>query len=162
MRGVTGEAVCIRAAPDLTKLRADLAPVLAAGVTSVAVVLKHAAIFPDHEAAVGALAREMGFKQARATHANWAVCLLLATANLCPCAAKRRRLPAIGRLAPGRGLHRAAQGAAAHPCPPLPGLTVLDAAEYRAMQLSHVSDPAVYTEVLPCPVAAPRCHCRTR
>jgi 5-oxoprolinase (ATP-hydrolysing) len=29
----------------------------------VAVVLKHAAIFPQHEQAVGQLAREMGFRQ---------------------------------------------------------------------------------------------------
>lgn len=34
-----------------------------AGISSVAVVLKHAAIFPQHEQAVGQLAREMGFRQ---------------------------------------------------------------------------------------------------
>lgn len=61
--GVTGEAVCIRQPPDLTKLQADLAAVRAAGISSVAVVLKHAAIFPDHEVAVGKLARAMGFTQ---------------------------------------------------------------------------------------------------
>mgnify|MGYP001810811802 CR=1 FL=1 len=33
------------------------------GIVSVAVVLKHAAIFPRHEQLVGRLAREMGFKQ---------------------------------------------------------------------------------------------------
>ena len=37
--------------------------VLDEGIKSLAVVLKHAAIFPDHEKAVGSLAREMGFQQ---------------------------------------------------------------------------------------------------
>ncbi len=33
------------------------------GISSVAVVLKHAAIFPNHEQQVGQLAVEMGFTQ---------------------------------------------------------------------------------------------------
>ena len=37
--------------------------VLDAGIVSIAVVLKHSAIFPAHEQAVGRLAAEMGFKQ---------------------------------------------------------------------------------------------------
>ena len=41
----------------------DLQGVLQSGIRSLAVVLKHAAIFPDHEQAVGCLAREMGFTQ---------------------------------------------------------------------------------------------------
>ncbi len=68
VRGVTGEPVCIRRPPDLVKLRSDLEAVAAAGISSLAVVLKHAAIFPDHEVAVGKLAREMGFKQVRRSH----------------------------------------------------------------------------------------------
>ena len=36
---------------------------LEAGVKSVAIVFKHAAIFPDHEQQVGKLARELGFAQ---------------------------------------------------------------------------------------------------
>lgn len=39
--------------------------VLAAGISSVAVVLKHAAIYPQHERLVGELARGMGFRQVR-------------------------------------------------------------------------------------------------
>lgn len=35
------------------------------GIKSIAVVLKHAAIYPDHEEAVGKLAKKMGFEQAR-------------------------------------------------------------------------------------------------
>jgi N-methylhydantoinase A/oxoprolinase/acetone carboxylase beta subunit len=63
VRGTTGEAVCVRRAPDLAALKSQLEAVAGAGISSLAVVLKHAAIFPDHEVAVGRLAREMGFKQ---------------------------------------------------------------------------------------------------
>ncbi|KAI8475487.1 MAG: Hydantoinase B/oxoprolinase-domain-containing protein [Monoraphidium minutum] len=66
--GVTGEPVCVRRPPDLAALRADLSRVAAAGIASLAVVLKHAAIFPDHEVAVGRLAREMGFTQVSLSH----------------------------------------------------------------------------------------------
>jgi 5-oxoprolinase (ATP-hydrolysing) len=40
-----------------------LQAVLDAGISSIAVVLKHAAIYPEHEKLVGQLARDMGFKQ---------------------------------------------------------------------------------------------------
>ncbi|MEW5314666.1 MAG: hypothetical protein WDW38_006142 [Sanguina aurantia] len=60
---VTGEEVCIRRAPDMARLAADLQAVLRSGITALAVVLKHAAIFPDHELQVGRLAAEMGFTQ---------------------------------------------------------------------------------------------------
>ena len=66
---VTGEAVVVRRPPDLARLRADLCRVLATGVTSLAVVLKHAAIFPEHERQVGALAAELGFSQVSLSHA---------------------------------------------------------------------------------------------
>lgn len=42
-----------------------LQAVLDAGISSIAVVLKHAAIYPEHEKLVGQLARDMGFKQVR-------------------------------------------------------------------------------------------------
>jgi 5-oxoprolinase (ATP-hydrolysing) len=51
---VTGECVTVRRSPDLTALRAELQAVLAAGITSLCVVLKHSAIFPDHERQVSA------------------------------------------------------------------------------------------------------------
>ena len=63
---VTGEAVVVRREPDLAALRPELQRVLDSGIRSVAVVLKHAAIYPAHEHAVGELAREMGFTQVRA------------------------------------------------------------------------------------------------
>eukprot|EP00798_Chlamydomonas_sp_ICE-L_P010438 gene10437-8388_t len=61
--GTTGEQVCVRKAPDLAALKIELQKVLDAGIKSVAVVLKHSAIFSDHEHAVGRLAKEMGFTQ---------------------------------------------------------------------------------------------------
>ena len=41
----------------------DLQRVLDSGIRSIAVVLKHAAIFPDHEQAVGRIAQDLGFEQ---------------------------------------------------------------------------------------------------
>lgn len=61
--GTSGEMVCVRKEPDMAKLRGQLQEVLDAGIRSIAVVLKHSAIFPDHETAVGKLAQEMGFSQ---------------------------------------------------------------------------------------------------
>ena len=61
--GSTGEAVVVRRAPDEAALRADLAGILGRGISAVAVVLKHAAVYPAHEQLVGRIAREMGFTQ---------------------------------------------------------------------------------------------------
>ena len=36
---------------------------LDSGIKSIAIVFKHAAIFPDHEKAVGNVAKELGFQQ---------------------------------------------------------------------------------------------------
>lgn len=41
----------------------DAQAVLDSGISSIAVVLKHAAIYPEHEKMVGQLATDMGFKQ---------------------------------------------------------------------------------------------------
>ena len=45
----TREPVAVRMPPDLTKLEVELRRVRKLGIASLAVVLKHAAIFPDHE-----------------------------------------------------------------------------------------------------------------
>ena len=37
--------------------------VLDSGITSIAVVLKHSFLFPEHEEEVGKVAKQMGFKQ---------------------------------------------------------------------------------------------------
>jgi 5-oxoprolinase (ATP-hydrolysing) len=59
----TGELIEVRRYPDLDTLRADLTAVLDSGIKSIAVVLKHSAIFPDHEEVVGKLAESLGFTQ---------------------------------------------------------------------------------------------------
>ncbi len=60
---VTGEAVRVERAPDLGVVKADLKALHAAGFRSLAIVFKHAALFPDHERAVAAVARGVGFTQ---------------------------------------------------------------------------------------------------
>lgn len=65
----TGETALVRRPPDLAAARRDLERLLARGFRSVAVAFKHAAVFPDHELAVGALARELGFAQVSLSHA---------------------------------------------------------------------------------------------
>lgn len=68
VKGTTGELVCIRKPPNLPKLQTTLQHILNSGITSLAVVLKHAAIFPDHELAVGNLATSMGFTHVSLSH----------------------------------------------------------------------------------------------
>ncbi|RUM33442.1 MAG: 5-oxoprolinase, partial [Desulfobulbus sp.] len=63
VRGITGEQFQVLARPDLDKIRPELATLLQAGITSLAVVFIHAYACPQHEQAVGRLAREMGFGQ---------------------------------------------------------------------------------------------------
>jgi 5-oxoprolinase (ATP-hydrolysing) len=63
-RGVTGEKMEILNVPDLDRLREELSKLLEAGIESLAVVLMHAHVYPAHELAIGALAKELGFSQA--------------------------------------------------------------------------------------------------
>ena len=65
----TGETALVRRPPGLARARRDLQRLLERGFRSVAIVFKHAAVFPDHEVAVGALARELGFTQVSMSHA---------------------------------------------------------------------------------------------
>ena len=55
-------------APDLAAVRRDLEAVRAAGIASLAIVFMHAWRYPDHERAVAALARDMGFAQVSVSH----------------------------------------------------------------------------------------------
>lgn len=59
------ESVAVRRPVDVNALKSDLRAVKEKGITSLAVVLKHAALFPDHERLVGDVAKEMGFAQVR-------------------------------------------------------------------------------------------------
>jgi 5-oxoprolinase (ATP-hydrolysing) len=53
---------------DLAAARRDLAAVRASGVAAVAIVLMHGYRFPQHELALAALARELGFAQVSVSH----------------------------------------------------------------------------------------------
>jgi 5-oxoprolinase (ATP-hydrolysing) len=55
-------------APDLDAVRSDLEEALEDGIKAVAIVFMHAYRYADHEKAVAALAREMGFAQVSVSH----------------------------------------------------------------------------------------------
>ncbi len=64
---VTAEGEVLRA-PDLNGVRADLEPVLAAGIRSAAILFMHSYRYPEHEHRAAELARAMGFAQVSASH----------------------------------------------------------------------------------------------
>ncbi|KAK4131182.1 putative oxysterol binding protein [Trichocladium antarcticum] len=66
--GLSGEAVRILRRPDRETVRAQLQQIFDRGIRSIAVCLMHAYTFPDHEALVGDVAREMGFQHVSLSH----------------------------------------------------------------------------------------------
>src|SRR5690349_11747461 len=58
----------VERAPDLAAVRRDLEAAKADGIDAVAIVFMHAYRYPEHEKAVAALAREMGFGQVSVSH----------------------------------------------------------------------------------------------
>ncbi|RUS91769.1 hypothetical protein EGW08_000477 [Elysia chlorotica] len=95
VKGTTGEKLERWKSLDEVKLRADLQEVFDHGIRSLAVVLMHSYIFPDHEQMVGRIAAEMGFtnvslssrvmSMARIVPRGYTVC---ADAYLTPCIKK--------------------------------------------------------------------------
>jgi len=66
---VTGEKVFVEQAVDKEQVRAMLTKLKAEkGINSVAVVLMHSAIYPEHEKIVGEIAKEVGIKQISLSH----------------------------------------------------------------------------------------------
>ncbi|OSX62981.1 hypothetical protein POSPLADRAFT_1141815 [Postia placenta MAD-698-R-SB12] len=61
VQGLSGEAVRILKRPELGPVRADLQRLYSEGYRSLAIVFCHSYTFPEHESAVGAVAREVGF-----------------------------------------------------------------------------------------------------
>ena len=59
--GTTGEEVVIRKPVDVAAVTRDLQAVFDSGIRSLAVCLKHAALYPGHEHEVGAIAKSIGF-----------------------------------------------------------------------------------------------------
>ncbi|XP_037613145.1 5-oxoprolinase [Sebastes umbrosus] len=61
--GSTGDSLEVWRELDLERVEKDLRGVLSRGITSLAVLLLHSYTWSDHEKAVGALARRLGFTQ---------------------------------------------------------------------------------------------------
>ncbi|KAL2143733.1 hypothetical protein VTI28DRAFT_10097 [Corynascus sepedonium] len=66
--GLSGEAVRVLARPDRAAVREQLQRIYDTGIRSIAVCLMHAYTFPDHEALVGDVAREIGFQHISLSH----------------------------------------------------------------------------------------------
>ncbi|TFK38363.1 Hydantoinase/oxoprolinase-domain-containing protein [Crucibulum laeve] len=61
VKGLSGEAVRILKKPDLESVERDLKALYDDGYRSLAIVLVHSYTYPEHERAVGKLARSLGF-----------------------------------------------------------------------------------------------------
>ncbi|KAF9005170.1 5-oxoprolinase [Cyathus striatus] len=61
VRGLSGEAVRIMKKPDLEAVECDLKKLHDEGYRSIAIVLVHSYTYPEHEQAVGRVARSIGF-----------------------------------------------------------------------------------------------------
>ncbi|PSR89042.1 Hydantoinase B/oxoprolinase-domain-containing protein [Coniella lustricola] len=59
--GLSGEAVRVLERPDEQRIRQQLQKVYDNGIRSIAVCLMHAYTFPDHEALIGRVAKDIGF-----------------------------------------------------------------------------------------------------
>ncbi|TLD04193.1 hypotheticalsprotein, partial [Venturia nashicola] len=68
VRGLSGETVRILQKPDHGQIKKQLQEVFDSGLRSIAVCLMHGYTFPEHEAAVGKIAREIGFEHVSLSH----------------------------------------------------------------------------------------------
>ncbi|KAK5987174.1 hypothetical protein PT974_11294 [Cladobotryum mycophilum] len=68
VRGLSGETVRILKRPEHESIRQKLQDVYDSGIRSIAVCLMHGYTFPDHEALVGTIAREIGFQHISLSH----------------------------------------------------------------------------------------------
>jgi 5-oxoprolinase (ATP-hydrolysing) len=68
VRGLSGETVRILQRPDHEQIKKQLQEVFDSGLRSIAVCLMHGYTFPEHEAAVGKIAREIGFEHVSLSH----------------------------------------------------------------------------------------------
>ena len=66
--GLSGEAVRVLQRPVEQTIRRQLEEVRAQGIKSIAVCLMHGYTFPDHEALVGRVARDIGFEHVSLSH----------------------------------------------------------------------------------------------
>ena len=68
VRGLSGEAVRILKRPDHDTIRKQLQQVYDSGLKSIAVCLMHGYTFPQHEALIGKIAKEIGFEHVSLSH----------------------------------------------------------------------------------------------
>ncbi|KAI9725561.1 MAG: hypothetical protein M1828_003049 [Chrysothrix sp. TS-e1954] len=68
VKGTSGETVRILKRPSQDAIRSKLQEVYDSGLRSIAVCLMHSYTFPDHEALVGQIAREIGFEHVSLSH----------------------------------------------------------------------------------------------
>ncbi|KAK1519914.1 hydantoinase B/oxoprolinase [Colletotrichum paranaense] len=68
VQGTSGEAVRILQRPEAQSIKDQLQEVYDSGIRSIAVCLMHGYTFPDHEALVGKIAKEIGFKHISLSH----------------------------------------------------------------------------------------------
>lgn len=68
VKGLSGEAVRILKRPDAGRIREQLKKVYDSGFKSIAVCLMHGYTYPNHEALVGKIAKEIGFRHVSLSH----------------------------------------------------------------------------------------------
>jgi 5-oxoprolinase (ATP-hydrolysing) len=68
VRGLSGETVRILQKPDHEQIKKQLQEVFDSGLRSIAVCLMHGYTYPEHEATVGKIAREIGFEHVSLSH----------------------------------------------------------------------------------------------
>jgi 5-oxoprolinase (ATP-hydrolysing) len=68
VRGLSSEAVRILRRPEEATIRKQLKDVFDRGIKSIAVCLMHGYTFPDHEAMVGRIAKDIGFQHVSLSH----------------------------------------------------------------------------------------------
>ena len=68
VKGLSGEAVRILKRPDEWAIRQQLKEVYDSGLRSIAVCLMHGYTYPEHEALVGKVAKEIGFEHVSLSH----------------------------------------------------------------------------------------------
>ncbi|KAF2495463.1 hypothetical protein BU16DRAFT_510295 [Lophium mytilinum] len=68
VRGMSGEAVRILQRPQEETIRKQLQEVYDSGLKSIAVCLMHGYTFPNHEALIGKVAKEIGFEHVSLSH----------------------------------------------------------------------------------------------
>ena len=68
VRGLSGETVRILQRADESEVRRKLQDVYDSGIRSIAVCLMHGYTFPDHEALIGRIAKDVGFEHISLSH----------------------------------------------------------------------------------------------